>query len=57
MGIPFIIAGNNVVTESVMPKSWLYHSKDSRLIKDIIKKFEIQKNAFPLLFLDYFYFY
>lgn len=58
MGIPFIIAGNNVVTESVMPKSWLYHSKDSRLIKDIIKKFgNSKKNAFPLLSLfDYFYF-
>ena len=33
--IPFIIAGNNVVTESIMPESWLYGSKDSLLIRSI----------------------
>ena len=39
MKIPYIIAGNNVVTESIMPKTWLYQSKDSKLIKSIYKKF------------------
>ena len=31
--IRYIFAGNNVVTESIMPELWLYHSKDFRLIK------------------------
>jgi len=37
--IPYIIAGNNVVTESIMPESWLYGSKDSKFIKAIHKQF------------------
>lgn len=55
--IKYIFAGNNVVTESIMPESWLYHSKDFRLIKAINKKFG-KKNisSFPRLSLfDYFY--
>jgi N-acetyl sugar amidotransferase len=50
MKIPFVIAGNNVVTESVMPKSWLYGSKDSMLIKDIHKRFgKVQMKSYPSL--------
>jgi len=37
--IPYIVAGNNVVTEAIMPESWLYGSKDALLIKDIHKKY------------------
>lgn len=37
--IPYIIAGNNIVTESIMPDSWLYGSKDGRLITGINRKF------------------
>jgi N-acetyl sugar amidotransferase len=36
--IPYIIAGNNVVTESIMPKAWLYGSKDFKLIQGIHKR-------------------
>lgn len=59
MKIPYIIAGNNVVTESIMPKTWLYQSKDSKLIKSIYKKFGSRnkiKNMPLLSNLDYLYF-
>lgn len=50
MGIPYIIAGNNVVTESIMPESWLYGSKDSRLIKAIHNKFgKVKLKTYPSL--------
>lgn len=50
MGIPYIIAGNNVVTESIMPESWLYGSKDSKLIKSIHKKFgKVKMKSYPRL--------
>ena len=58
MKIPYIIAGNNVVTESIMPESWLYGSKDSRLIKGIHSKFgKVKINTYPTLsvynYIDY----
>lgn len=58
MKIPYIIAGNNVVTESTMPNSWLYQSKDSRIIKSIHKKFgsNIRKTYPSLSTFDYIYF-
>jgi N-acetyl sugar amidotransferase len=37
--IPYVISGHNIVTESIMPDSWLYGSKDSRLITGIQRKF------------------
>jgi N-acetyl sugar amidotransferase len=37
--IPYIIAGNNIVTEAIMPDSWLYSSKDSRLITGLQRQF------------------
>ena len=50
MKIPFIIAGNNVVTESIMPESWLYGSKDSKLIKSIQQKFgKVKLKTYPSL--------
>jgi N-acetyl sugar amidotransferase len=56
--IPYIIAGNNVVTESIMPESWLYGSKDSKLIRGIHSKYgKIKMKHFPYLtlfnFVDY----
>lgn len=53
--IPYIIAGNNVVTESIMPESWLYGSKDSKLIRAIQKKFgTVKLKNYPTLSLmDY----
>lgn len=55
MGIPYIISGNNVVTESIMPESWLYGSKDSKLIKSIHKRFgKVKMKTYPRLkTLDY----
>lgn len=50
MNISYVIAGNNVVTESVMPPTWLYGSKDSKLIKGIHKKFgKIPMKTYPSL--------
>lgn len=58
MKIPYIIAGNNVVTESIMPHSWLYGSKDSKLIKSIHKKFgKVKMKTYPsLTTFDYVYY-
>jgi N-acetyl sugar amidotransferase len=55
MKIPYIIAGNNVVTESIMPESWLYGSKDSKLIKAIHKRYgKVKMKTYPsLTTLDY----
>ena len=48
--IKYIIAGNNVVTESIMPESWLYGSKDSKFIKSIQKKFgNFKLKSYPSL--------
>jgi N-acetyl sugar amidotransferase len=50
MKIPYIIAGNNVVTESIMPESWLYGSKDSMLIKSIHSTFgKMKMKTYPRL--------
>jgi N-acetyl sugar amidotransferase len=50
MKIPYIIAGNNVVTESIMPESWLYGSKDSRLIRAIHNQFgRVKMRSYPYL--------
>jgi hypothetical protein len=50
MKIPYIIAGNNVVTESIMPDSWLYSSKDSKMIKAIHDKFgKVKMKTYPRL--------
>jgi N-acetyl sugar amidotransferase len=56
--IRYIIAGNNVTTESIMPESWLYGSKDSRLIKAIHKRFgKVAMKSYPSLStFDYVYF-
>lgn len=59
MGIRYIIAGNNVVTESIMPESWLYGSKDSRLIRGIHRRFgRVPMRSFPYLTtFDYAYYF
>jgi len=50
LGIKYIIAGNNVVTESIMPESWLYGSKDSRLIRGIHRRFgALPMRTYPYL--------
>jgi len=50
MGIKYIIGGNNVVTESIMPESWIYGSKDSRLIRGIHRRFgRVPMKSYPYL--------
>lgn len=50
MGIRYIVAGNNVVTESIMPETWLYGSKDSRLIRAIHRRFgTVPMRSYPYL--------
>jgi N-acetyl sugar amidotransferase len=58
MGIKYIIGGNNVVTESIMPESWLYGSKDSRLIRGIHRRFgRVPMKSYPYLrTIDYAYY-
>lgn len=58
MKISYIISGNNIVTESIMPESWLYGSKDSRLIKSIHHQFgKVKIKTYPSLstidYIDY----
>ena len=49
-GVSYIVAGNNVVTEAIMPASWLYGSKDSKLIRSIHKKFgKLKMKTYPYL--------
>jgi len=48
--IPYIIGGSNIVTEAIMPSSWMYDATDWRLIKHIHKKFgKIKLKGFPHL--------
>lgn len=48
--IKYIISGSNASTESIMPDSWLYTSKDSKIIKSIYKKFtKKQLKNYPYL--------
>lgn len=42
-GIKYQLYGNNIVTESIMPKSWNYLKTDTRNIKAIQKKFGTKK--------------
>jgi len=49
-GIKYIINGNNMSTESILPLSWGYDASDSILIKDVHKKFGTKPlNNYPLL--------
>lgn len=48
--IKYILAGGNIATETIMPKSWNYIKADARNIKAIHKRFGIRKlKSFPLL--------
>lgn len=38
-GIAYIITGQNIVTEAIMPASWMYGSSDLRLIQAIHRRF------------------
>lgn len=56
--IPYIIGGNNIATEAIMPSSWLYGSKDSRLIYGVQREFsKVALRSYPSLStFDYVYY-
>lgn len=58
-GIRYLISGSNIVTESVMPESWLYGSKDATIINAIQRRYGTKKlKTFPeLSTLDYVYYF
>jgi len=48
--IKYILAGGNIATETIMPRSWNYIKGDARNIKAIHKRFGTRKlKSFPLL--------
>jgi N-acetyl sugar amidotransferase len=50
MNIKYILIGVNVVTEGIMPKSWVYVKKDLKNLKSIHKKFgSVKLKTFPKL--------
>jgi len=47
--IKYIIGGGNLATEGILPDSWFYNPKDSRLLRAIHKKYgSMPMNFFPL---------
>jgi len=47
-GIGYIISGTNIVTEYIMPPSWLYHKMDFSNLKDIHNKYgKIKLKTYP----------
>jgi len=49
-GIKYVLTGNNVVTEAVMPESWAYHKNDLVNLKAIHKQFgTVRLKNFPTL--------
>lgn len=38
-GIPTVLSGSNMATESILPRQWGYDSKDGRHIRSILRKF------------------
>ncbi len=50
--IKYIIGGGNIATEGILPESWFYNPKDSKLLKSIQRKFgSVKIKPFP--FFDY----
>ena len=50
--IKYIVGGGNNATEGILPESWFYDPKDSKLLKSIHKKFgSVSIKSFP--FFDY----
>jgi N-acetyl sugar amidotransferase len=57
-GIPYVIAGTNIVTEAIAVPTWLYQSKDSHLINAIHRQFgKLKLKTYPRLSaFDFFFF-
>ena len=49
-GIKNIILGNNIISESIMPNSWIYSKRDAQHIRNVQKEFGSMKiNDFPFM--------
>ncbi len=47
--IPYIISGTNIVTEYIMPPSWLYTKMDFRNLKDIYRRYgKLKLKTYPI---------
>ena len=47
-GIGYILSGTNVVTEHIMPPSWLYHKMDFANLKDIHRQYgKVKLKTYP----------
>lgn len=49
-GIKYIITGDNITTEAILPRSWMYDAKDTRLIHAISQRFSpIRLRSYPTI--------
>jgi len=55
LGVKYVINGSNVVTEGILPISWVYYSHDLHHIKAIHRRFGARRiKTFPHISLSYF---
>lgn len=58
MNVSYIITGSNIVTEAIMPESWMYSATDLRFIKGIRRRYGRQRRGrFPEISLGAFAYY
>ena len=56
--IPYILAGDNIVTEAIMPRSWMYDARDLRLLRAIHHQFgTVKLRNFPTISLPQLFYY
>ncbi len=56
--IKYVISGGNIVTEAIMPDSWMDNASDLKLIKSIQKQFGSKKlKTFPIMSIKKFAYY
>jgi N-acetyl sugar amidotransferase len=58
LGIPYVLSGGNIATESILPPAWAYNAMDLRHLKAIHRRFGEQPlKTFPNLSLFKYYFW
>jgi N-acetyl sugar amidotransferase len=56
--IQYILSGDNIVTEAIMPNSWMYDARDLRLLRSIHHKFgTVKLRGFPTISLAQLFYY
>ena len=57
-GVSYIITGSNIVTEAIMPESWMYSATDLRFLRAIRRQFgRVRPRTFPEISLRAFAYY